>query len=312
MKDSEELQISTGNIFEELPEKISLSHKIIDIAKLTLPHGLFDPETPLPEEDLLDSFLPVTVLPGNHHFTIVDGCKRYLRQKQNKQGKISCGVIQTELDEFTGGLLRIALNRSRPRTLQEKILFLSWLKNNCTEETFVPAAQNAGFSPKDIELMTPVLSCDSHVKEALFNGSLDISLVTYFQVLSHEDQKYYLKTFKNLKLSLQTQREFLEWLPEIACIENKEVRDILSEKKITNILEDAKLNDPQRIQKIHSSLYEKKFPRFSDAMRIWKKQAAALNPEPSCVSFVPSPYFEKNLLEIKITVTNCIVIRQFM
>ena len=304
MKDSEELQISTGNIFKELPENVSLSPKIIDITNLTLPQGLFDPETPLPEGDLLDSFLPVIVRPDNNTFTIIDGCKRYLRHTKNKQSKISCNVIQTKLDNYTSGLLRIAFNRSRSRPLREKILFLSWLQNNCIKETFEPTAQNAGFSPKDIELMTPILSCDAHIKEALFNGSLDISLVTHFQVLTREDQTCFLKVFKNMKLSLQTQREFLEWLPEIAYNENTTVCEILSETQITTILEDAKLNDPQRIQKIHSYLYEKKFPRLSDARNIWKKQAAALNPDPSCVTFVPNPYFEKNLLEIKISVTN--------
>lgn len=304
MKDSEELQISTGNIFKELQKKVSLSFKIIGIDNLSLPQGLFDPERPFPEGSLLDSFLPVIVRPDNNTFVIIDGCKRYLRHKKNKQGKISCNVIHTELDEFASGLLRIALNRGRPQALQEKILFLSWLKNSCTKEIFKPTAQNAGFSPKDIELMTPALSCDNHIKEALFNGSLDISLVAHFQVLTHEDQKCFFKTFKNMKLSLQTQRELLEWLPEIACNENKTVSDILSETQITTILEDAKLNDPQRIQKIHSYLYARKFPRLSDARNIWKKQAAALNPDPSCVTFVPNPYFEKNILEIKISITN--------
>ena len=304
MKGSEELQISTGNIFNELPKKVSLSPKIIDITNLTLPQGLFVPEMQLPEEDLLDSFLPVIVRPDNNTFTIIDGCKRYLRLKKTGESSILCNVIHTELDTLTTGLLRLALNNNRSQTLQEKILFLSWLKNNCIKETFEPTAQNAGFTPKDIELMTPVLSCDSHIKEALFNESLDITMVTYFQVFTHKDQKFFINTFKNMRLSLQTQREFLEWLPEIACNENKTVSDILSEKQITSILEDTKLNDPQRIQKIHSYLHAKKFPRFSDAMSTWKKQAAALNPDPSCVTFIPNPYFEKNHLEIKISVTN--------
>ena len=304
MKDSEELQISTGNIFKELPKKVSLLPEIIDINKLSLPQGLFDPEIPLPEENLLDSFLPLIVRPDDNTFTIIDGCKRYLKYKKTGESSIVCNVVHTELDEFTAGLLRLALNNNRPRTLQEKILFLSWLKHNCPRETFEQTARNAGFSPKDIELMVPVLSCDYQIKEALFNGSLDISLLTHFQVLTHEDQAFFLNRFNTMKLSLQTQRDFLEWLPEIACNEKKTVSDILSDTQITTILEDAKFNNPQRIQKIHSYLYEKKYPRLSEARTIWKKQAAALNPDPSSVVFIPGPYFEKNHLEIKISVTN--------
>lgn len=305
MKGSEELQISIGNIIKELPQKISLSFKVVNSNSLLFPKDLFDPEVPLPEEGLFDSFLPVIVRPDNNDsFTIIDGCKRYLRFKKGGQKKISCNIIQTPLNEFASGLLRIALNRNRPQNLRERILFLFWLKNNCTKVTFRPNAHKAGFSPKDIEQLTPVFSLDNHIKEALFDSSPDLSLVKYFQVLTHEDQLCFLKTFKGLMLSLQTQREFLEWLPEIACNEKKTVSEILSETQIKNTIKNIKLNDPQRIQKIHSYLYERKFPRLVDAQNIWKKHAAALNPDPACVTFVPSSYFEKNLFEIKISITN--------
>lgn len=304
MKGSEVLQISTGNIFKELPDKLSFSPKIVSISDLTLPQELFNPEIPLSEANLFDLFLPIIVRPDNHTFTIIDGCKRYMKFEKTGESTILCNIINTELDEFTTGLLRLALNRDRPQTLQEKILFLSWLKNNGTKETFEEYAQNAGFSPRDIQIMRPLFSGESNMKDALFNGIIDISLLTYFQVLTPEDQQCFIKIGKRMKFSLQTQRELLEWLPEIACNENKTVCDILCEEQITNILEDIKLNNPQKIQKMHSLLYKRKFPRLSEARNIWQKQAAALNPDPSRVTFVPNPNFEKNLLEIKISVTD--------
>jgi hypothetical protein len=304
MKGSEELQISTGNIFKELPEKVTLSFAMLSIDTLIVPEELFDPETSLPEADISGSYTPLIVRPIESCFSIIDGCKRYISHEKNRQHTIACFVLQTRLDEFCCGLLRIALNRSRPCTLQERVLFLGWLKHNCSPETFYSHAKSWGFSSRDIERITPLLSCGSHIIQAVCQNSLDTSLVKLFQVLTSDDQTCFLNTFKNLKLSLQTQRELLEWLPEIAYNENMCVRDILSQEHITNILNDTRLNDPQRIKKIHTYLYTKKFPRLSRAQNLWKKQSAALNPDPTCVSFVASPYFEKKFLEVKIAVTD--------
>ena len=305
MKGSEELQIGTGNIFKELPQKISLSFRIVNSNNLLLPESLFDPDIPLGEPDLGDSLLPVIVRPyKNNRFAIIDGGKRYLRCIKEGQKKISCNIIQTQLNEFATGLLRLALNKNRPQNLRERVLFLFWLKKKCTKAAFGPYALKAGFSPKDIAQLGVVFSLDNHTKEALFTGSLDLSFVPHFLVLTPKDRRCFLETFKGLKLSLQTQREFLEWLPEIAYNEQKTISAVLTETQIKTTLENKKLNDPQRIQKVHAYLYTKKYPRLASTQDAWKKHASALNPDPACVSFIPSPYFEKNLLEIKISVAN--------
>jgi len=64
MKGSDELQISTGNIFKELPDKISFSLKMLNISDLTLPQELFNPETLLPEANLFDLAGKVSLVTG--------------------------------------------------------------------------------------------------------------------------------------------------------------------------------------------------------------------------------------------------------
>lgn len=305
MNDLKKLPINTENSFDELPQEVSVSFDLIDSDLLVVPDELFDQETPGVENTVFDSLLPFIVLPNNSNtYTIVDGCKRYLQWQRGKHEKISCTIIHTPLTGFEAGLLRIALNQNRPQHLREKFLILSWLKKNCKKDAFESTAHKAGFSPKDIVQLTPLLSCDTSIKEALFEGSLDVSHIKYFQVLTYEDQVCFLKTFKNLRLSLQTQREFLEWLPEIAYVKNITVSAILAESQIQETLENKVLNAPQKIDKIRSLLYFQKFPQLSDAQNIWMKHAAALNPDPSCVNFVPNPYFEKNQLEVHISITN--------
>jgi hypothetical protein len=106
------------------------------------------------------------------------------------------------------------------------------------------------------------------------------------------------------RFTSQTKRELMEWIPEIAFRENISVDDVVSSEAIQFILQNPKLNAPQKHQKIRDEMYKKRFPEFSKLRDRWKKIAASANPNPSKIQFIPSPGFEKKRLEIKLTVEN--------
>ncbi len=303
MNDSETLQIPIESLFEELPKELSCSVKHIDISKIAGPHSFCDPDTPLPEKATLEPFIPIIVQPDdNGNYTIIDGYKRYLSYCNGKT--VTCMCIQTQLNKFAAGLLRIALNSSRSRPLQEKCLILQWLQNRCRENIFESTAQKAGFSPKETQQILQLLQCESHIREAVFNGFLDISVISLFNVLSTDDQRSFQNTFKDYILSMQTQRELLEWLPEIAYSKDTTVRDTLADPYITETLEDPAHNAPQKIEQVRAYLYTQKFPRLSKARSTWEALAKTVNPDPSCVTFTPQPCFEKNRLEVSVSLTD--------
>jgi len=111
-------------------------------------------------------------------------------------------------------------------------------------------------------------------------------------------------------LSLQTQREFLEWLPEIAFARKTSVRSLVHSSDIRKITSNSMINNPQKIEALRSLLHSWKFPRFDEALKKWKLLAGAttrtvLGNEPSSkVVFVPSPAFEMNKLEVRITLNH--------
>ena len=104
------------------------------------------------------------------------------------------------------------------------------------------------------------------------------------------------------RFTTQTQRELSEWLPEIAYRENVAASDIINSENIQSILKNEKLNAPQKHQKIRDELYKKRFPEYSKLQEKWKKTAAAANPAPPKVRFVPSSGFEKKRMEIRLTI----------
>ena len=152
-------------------------------------------------------------------------------------------------------------------------------------------------------MLSPLLACRKAVVDAVASGALHAGLVKTFLLLSRSDQDGFLETFRRARLSFQTQREFLEWLTEIAFIQKTPVRKVLGHPEIRKLLRSRKLNWPQRVQKLRGILHTQRFPRLSAAEKTWKAVAKSANPNPSRVQFVPSPFFEKNRLEVRIVLT---------
>jgi len=160
-----------------------------------------------------------------------------------------------------------------------------------------------GMSDQEKATLAPLMSAGKPMIEAVAGGKLHPGVLTMFLLLSPSDRSAFLKTFSAAQLSFQTQREFLEWLSEIAYSESVSVGSILKDKKILDILNNKKLNWPQRIPRIRDILYHRRFPRLATLEKKWKKLATHSNPMLSNVQFSPSPAFEKNKLEIRINLT---------
>jgi len=161
-----------------------------------------------------------------------------------------------------------------------------------------------GGAEQDMIMLSPLFSAGSHVLNAVDSGALHPALLKTFMLLPRTDQKAFLTAFDGAGLSFQTQREFLEWLTELSYTERLPVAQILGRQDIRSIVHNTRLNWPQRIEKIRNILYERRYPRLSAARELWKKNAAAANPSPSSIQFIPSPFFEKNKLEVRCTLTD--------
>jgi adenylate cyclase class IV len=96
----------------------------------------------------------------------------------------------------------------------------------------------------------------------------------------------------------------MEWLPQVAYSKRCSVNKILGNEKFIKINENRKLNDPQKMAKIRDLVFTMKFPNFMRAKESWKKLEKNTNPDPVRVQFKPSEAFEKNRLEIRITVAD--------
>ncbi|MGB7568033.1 MAG: hypothetical protein WBM07_09245 [Chitinivibrionales bacterium] len=279
------------------------------IEKLALPEGLFDEKTPLHSGTVIDNILPIIVAKTENcdRYVIVDGCKRFLALKKNNAKKCMGVVFSKVLDLQSIGLLRIALNTGRPMHNREKLSFFKWLLENYSGELGESLLAEAGLLSFELK---PLSACDDDIIDAVAEDRINIRNAEDFSLLAKPDRKAFLEIFKDMKLSQQTQHEFLEWLQEIAFSRGIPMSDLLQSKEITGIMNDATLNAPQKIEAVRDLLHSWKYPAYSGALKTWKQTAAAtsravLENEPSSrVVFMPSPAFEKNKLEIRISIAH--------
>lgn len=300
MSDTRESQKTFQTEHEILSLARSISYGRISLSKLGLPRDLYDEamlSQPLPSAQQLNPLLVSGN--GSGTYVIVDGCKRFACLQRGNSAECACGIVPS-LSPLQQGLVRILLNRGRALSIREQFLFYSWLK------TF------AGFKGKNdisrfLDLpwnqmtdLDELLSSPADVRNAVFENRLHAHNAADFRLLSEKDRDSFLEIFKGLGLSLQAEREFIQWMSEIAHAQTSSIKDFSGFKEIETVTNDTTLNAPQKIQKINSLLRSRRFPGFESTCKTWDKLAREVNPDASIVNFIASPFFEKNRLEVRL------------
>jgi hypothetical protein len=289
-----------------------ISYTTIRVKDLVLPQGLLDEKMRAYSPAPIDPLLPILAAQSDKDgpVVIVDGCKRFKLLLERGRETCACGIFNGFLDEKRIGLLRIFLNQKRRMSARESVRFYRWLTRNCQGNDFEAILTLVGFHPALRSELELLMKCPDNCLDAVDEGRIAVRAAADLCLFTTEDQTAFLDSFRGIGLSLQTQREFLEWLPEIAYEKKTTVSSLLGSAKLQEIINDTILNNPQKIEAMRTLLHSWKFPLYDEALKNWKKAAAAtsksvLENEPSSkVVFMPGPAFEMNKLDIRITLNH--------
>ena len=277
----------------------------LPLDSLSIPKRLFDRSPGLAGAPPAQLPVPPVVHPIDAGaYEILDGCKRHLRMKRRRVRRCMCAVTTRPLDIRTAGLLRIMLNRGRARPLEETLCFVRWLNEHIDPREYHSVVAELGFGDTELRQAHRLADCPPLVVRAVARGALHPAVVEDFQRLRPVDRRAFLRSFAGLRLSRQTQRELIQWLADIVATRGSSVAAVLGDNPLQGIFRDATITNPQRIDKIRKELFERRFPRLAAARRTWRIAAARHNPDPKRVSFVPDPSFERDRLEVRITLRN--------
>jgi hypothetical protein len=288
----------------------------VAIEKIVPPSALFDERVPI-NEDVLAPFLPIIVYKKSSTFIIVDGCKRFAILKKQGRNKVTCGIIEAAMSPARAGLLRIGLNSGRRLHPREKLLFVGWLKAHFDQKEYREQAEKLLGSTQNVPAnerheYEQLLACKPWLVEAVLQGTLDPTVAPEMNHLPEGDAQELIKVFTVLAFSRQMQRELAEWLPEIAFIQKISLAGLLAAGPLAGILSDKNINDPQKTARFHDHVHAVRFPLYTETKKAWMEQCRKINPDPSKVTFQPSPYFEKNSLEIRIKANDAAAMKQVL
>lgn len=298
MNDSVPLQNSTDS---EAGQKLTFA--MLPCGSLDLPDALFDCNAFTPQEQA-DLTLPLMVYKQGDRYKLIDGCKRFLHVLRENCPSVACGVLTIAPDMHHAALLRIALNRGRALSLREKILFLSWLHLQCSEEQYRSEVARLPIASGERFELERLFDCSDALITAVEEGFLDRSVAPDCTYLTDDERDALLAFFKQFAFSRQMQRELLEWLPELSFREEQSIPQLLGAVWVREVADDLKMNAPQKIAHLRSVFYARRFPTLVKAKKAWDHLAATLNPDRQHVLFKPSDAFEKNRLELKVTLTS--------
>jgi hypothetical protein len=286
---------------------ITSHHRVLQISTETLKpfNGLTSAEFPadLPDTVLLSPLLVLESPDDASTYIIIDGYKRFLSWIERKVPTVTCVVIPA-VSLTDAGKMRIELNCNRPVPFSEKLQSLKWVKSNCTETDYLEIARTLSVSGKELRDIELLFDAPAQLVNAVTRGVLDSTLVAELKFFSDEDISAVLSLFSRFSFTRQTQRELLEWLPELVYRNKKSISELFESECVKKIIDDRKLNDPQKIKKIRDYYNELRFPTLAETKKAWNTLASALNPAPSNVTFIPSDAFEKSTLEVKIRITD--------
>ena len=231
---------------------------------------------------------------------MVDGCKRISKAIAAGQDRLLCGIIDRAFDQRQAGLLRIKLNCCRTLHFREKFLFVAWMRLHLPPEEYAGEVGTLPLLPGERHEFEQLVSCSQWLIDAVLDGKLDPTVAPDINHLPQESGAALVALFSLLSPSRQMQRELAEWLPEIAFNRNVTTSHLLGSAEFSSIINDSRLNNPQKSARFHEAVHALRFPLYSRLKDAWSADSRKINPDPSRVSFQPSPYFEKNRLEIRI------------
>jgi hypothetical protein len=277
---------------------------MVDIGKLELPKAPYVDAALLPRLPPEALLLPLLAVDnGRSAYTILDGCKRFAMRKANATPQCACGVVAGLLSGEQAGLLRILLNRGRTLHIREQFLFCEWLATAAGVTEPDAAVHFLKLPWKQVLDLYGLLYYPRDVVDAVLEEKIHLQNAPDLRTLPEEDRGAFLAFFEEFELSQQTEREFIQWLSEIALIRKHGASEILGGAECEAIRKDTQRNAPQKIQQIRTLLHSARYPEFDAALKRWNLLASEINPDPSAVTFAPDPFFEKDRLEVRVVVS---------
>ena len=227
---------------------------------------------------------------------VVVGYRRVLAMKSLKWEKVPC--IDLSNSEFSPSeclLLNLHDNIvTRKFNDVEKGMILSRLISHLPRkkilEHYMPLLDLPS-NASTLDILVRVEELDHQIRLSFAEGYLSIHTIKALLEMDPESRSLIFKWMSNIKFNLNQQKYFIEYTSDIAIKERKTIFELLDEKNFYGILEENRLNNPQKAKWILEALRSRRFPVLTTAEKTFQKRVSGLN-LPEGVKIKHPPFFE--------------------
>jgi len=293
--------------------------KIVDLSEIDLGDDAFRITTERQVDDLMHSINHVGIL---HHplllkkeatYTIICGFRRIEACRRLNWSELEAMILGPDTIRLKCIKYAITDNAfQRPLNLIEKSRSIGMLSdffkdiNSLSEELSLLGLFE---HPSMIKKLKGICHLPELFQNSILSNTISLAMVLELAGMSEDDAKGFIKLFNTLKLSLNTQREIVTLIKEIAIREDKSILQIIEESHLNKILTDEDLDKNQRAHKIRIYLKQRRFPTIAVIEKSYEKYHQKLNLERG-FKLIPPTNFESPTHTLQLSFNNMIQLKE--
>lgn len=239
---------------------------------------------------------PFVTKDGKGRVLVVAGYRRMLALKRLHWEEVLCRDL-TGAGFTTLQLLLFNLHdnlATRPFNEVEKGMILSRLMPHVPKEEilrhFMPLLNLPAHEPS-LEVFLGLETLEDAIKESLVYARISFQTAKAFVHMDAESRSALFQWITRMKLNTNQQKQFIAYTTDISIREQKKICQIFKETRILDLLNDTKLNIPQKAKSLLSILKVWRFPLLTRSEEIFQKIVSGLA-LPQGISIHHPPFFE--------------------
>ena len=251
---------------------------------------------------------PIVTKDTKGRVEVVAGYRRILALKQLQWKEIPCRDLS---DAGFSSLQCLLLNlhdnlATRPFNEVEKGMILNRLVQHVSRDKilrdFMPLL-NLPRHEATLDVFLGLEQLEKPIKESLVYARISFQTAKTFLHMDAESRSILFDWIVRLGLNANQQTQFIVYTTDIAIRDQKKISQLLEEEEILDILNKAKLNNPQRTKLLLNILRSRRFPALTRSEKTFKEKAACLG-LPDGVQIDHPPFFEDPNYRLEILFTN--------
>lgn len=236
---------------------------------------------------------------------VVTGYKRVGAMRALEKDMVTCRLVK---ESHVPPLQLLLLNFhdnlvTRTFNPVEKGMILNRLSHYLSPKEILSNYMEPLGLPRNQEILQSFVAFDEGLQDSLkihlAQGGFSEQAARMLMNMKSQDREAIGRLISKLNLSINYQRQLIEYTVELSKIDRSDVLSVLKKQPIDQILANTSLNLPQKGRAILDFLKRRRYPTLTEAEETFRKRVSRLS-LPGNVNIQPPPYFESGRYSMEI------------